>query len=127
MQRCIEDIASSLAEDTACERLMMADLLGLADLRLIVLQFIGSSRERLANIQVTEGYSRLVDQRPRLLGDILAQAVKPGKRPPPASDLPEHLDALTVAALKQLLADRGLPVGGNKAALLARLRVSAAS
>ena len=42
-----------------CERLLMADMLGLTGLREIVLQYAVSTRERLRRIQGTEGYARL--------------------------------------------------------------------
>lgn len=119
VNRCIMGIVSNLTEDTACERLMMADLLGLADFQQLVLQYICSTPERIVNIQVTEGYSRLKDQRPRLLADILAQAVTPRKRP---SSLPENLNTRTMASLRVLLSDRGLPVRGSREVLLTRLR-----
>ena len=50
---------AGFTDDTACERLVMADMLGLTGLREIVLQYAVSTRERLRRIQGTEGYARL--------------------------------------------------------------------
>lgn len=128
-QRCEAALMCKITEDTACERLIMADLLALPDFRRVVLEYIASSTERLGRIQGTEAYARLVEQRPRLLKDILAQAATPiqKKRPAPAADVPSNLADLTVQELKRLLSDRGLSTSGLKAALVARLQAAAVS
>lgn len=125
LEHCESGIASKLTEDNACERLMMADLLGITGLRTHILQYVGSSKERMAQLQRSEGFSRMVAKRPQLLVDILALVVAPAtKRRPPVPDLPENLPSLTVSDLKSLLNDRGLSNEGNKAAMISRLQQS---
>eukprot|EP00933_Yihiella_yeosuensis_P014254 TRINITY_DN1283_c0_g1_i1.p1 TRINITY_DN1283_c0_g1~~TRINITY_DN1283_c0_g1_i1.p1 ORF type:complete len:380 (-),score=57.05 TRINITY_DN1283_c0_g1_i1:132-1271(-) len=79
MQRCLQRIVGLLSEENIAERLMMSDLLDLPELRSAALRFITSSSTRLANVQASDGFKRLVDQRPKLVAEILATSV-----PPPA-------------------------------------------
>eukprot|EP00812_Abedinium_dasypus_P009491 NODE_3179_length_818_cov_414.834862.p1 GENE.NODE_3179_length_818_cov_414.834862~~NODE_3179_length_818_cov_414.834862.p1 ORF type:complete len:178 (+),score=51.97 NODE_3179_length_818_cov_414.834862:116-649(+) len=72
-------VAALLTEQCACERLMMADLLGIPELRAQVLDFVVSSRSRFSRVQATESYKRLGMQRPQLLLEILARLVPPEK------------------------------------------------
>lgn len=134
---CETEIASRLCEETAAERLMMADLLGIAGLRAAVLSFICCSRERLAKVQGTEAFKRLGQHRPQLLLDIMAKVVPPSETAPTArsgsgtrkrgagcfgaGDVLEDLDSMTVVQLKQQCLDRGLSVSGNKQILIQRL------
>jgi len=121
---CAASIAAKLSEENSCERLMMADMLGVDSLKQLVLCFVTDSRDKLAKVQSTEGYTRFVQQRPHLLADVLSRSTIPvtKKRPlePPA--LPADLNSRTVSDLKRLLADRGLPTSGSKTALVNRLR-----
>lgn len=126
LARCEGLIAERLTAENAAERLMMADLLEAAGLRARVLRYISFTRERLARVQATESFDRLVSQRPRLLAEIMAQVVPPAakkrKAGEAAEELPENLDALRMVELKQLLSDRNLTQSGAKAELIARLR-----
>merc|ERR1711988_745603 len=116
MGACETEIASRLCEETAAERLMMADQFGIAGLRAAVLSFMCCSRERLAKVQGTEAFKRLGQRRPQLLLDIMAKVVPPSETPPAArsaarkrsagqcfgaSDMLDDLDAMTVVQLKQ--------------------------
>eukprot|EP00933_Yihiella_yeosuensis_P030497 TRINITY_DN24143_c0_g1_i1.p1 TRINITY_DN24143_c0_g1~~TRINITY_DN24143_c0_g1_i1.p1 ORF type:complete len:385 (-),score=48.84 TRINITY_DN24143_c0_g1_i1:217-1371(-) len=78
--RCEKRIVKQLTEQNVAERLMMSDLLDMPMLRSAALDFIVSSPSRLANVQSTEGFNRLIDQRPRLLAEILSKATPPAKR-----------------------------------------------
>lgn len=129
LRRCEARAVARLNEQNVSERLMMADVWGLAGLKTACLDFLETDRQRLGRVQATEGFGRLLTQRPRLLAEILAKTAPPPvapKRPAPAAELPEDLDQLTVVRLKQLCADRGLPTSGLKPTLLQRLRDSAA-
>eukprot|EP00928_Gymnodinium_smaydae_P022624 TRINITY_DN18944_c0_g1_i1.p1 TRINITY_DN18944_c0_g1~~TRINITY_DN18944_c0_g1_i1.p1 ORF type:complete len:425 (+),score=49.98 TRINITY_DN18944_c0_g1_i1:74-1276(+) len=121
---CADDIAAKLTHENACERLMMADMLSVPRVKQHVLCFVTRAKDQFARIQGTDGYARLVQQRPHLLADILGMsAALAKKRPPPEPPaLPEDLGSLTVADLKGLLSQRGLSTSGNKAALVNRLR-----
>mmetsp|Transcript_52052 Transcript_52052/g.100615 ORF Transcript_52052/g.100615 Transcript_52052/m.100615 type:complete len:418 (-) Transcript_52052:196-1449(-) len=123
---CADAIAAKLSDENACERLMMADLLGVARLKQLVLCFVTRSKEQFARVQSTEGYARMVQQRPHILADILSQSatVVTKKRPPEPEALPADLESLTLVNLKRLLSDRGLSTSGSKQALVNRLRSS---
>eukprot|EP00933_Yihiella_yeosuensis_P022469 TRINITY_DN17702_c0_g1_i1.p1 TRINITY_DN17702_c0_g1~~TRINITY_DN17702_c0_g1_i1.p1 ORF type:complete len:448 (-),score=67.06 TRINITY_DN17702_c0_g1_i1:48-1337(-) len=126
LDRCERQVIKQLTEENVAERLMMSDLLDLSTLRSATLDFIVSSPRRLANVQLTEGYNRLVEQRPRLLAEIISKSAPPPKlvRPATPSELPESLEKLTLVQLKGLLSDRGLPTTGSKKDLIDRLRNS---
>lgn len=124
LEQCECGIISKLSEDNACERLMMANLLGTTSLESAILRYIGSSRAHLARLQSSDSFARLAQQRPQLLVKILAQAVSPAPKRPATPEIPEDLCSLSVLALKRLLSDRGLATTGNKAALVSRLQES---
>eukprot|EP00930_Biecheleria_cincta_P004709 TRINITY_DN105635_c0_g1_i1.p1 TRINITY_DN105635_c0_g1~~TRINITY_DN105635_c0_g1_i1.p1 ORF type:complete len:451 (+),score=81.17 TRINITY_DN105635_c0_g1_i1:72-1355(+) len=136
LNACETEIAARLCEETAAERLMMADLLGIAGLRAEVLSFMCCSRERLAKVQGTEAFKRLGQRRPQLLLDIMAKVVPPSETPLAArsaarkrsagqcfgaGDMLDDLDSMTVVQLKQHCVDRGLPTSGSKQVLIQRL------
>merc|ERR1712032_510232 len=106
---CAVAIEAKLSDENACERLMMADMLGVDRLKQLVLSFVTSSRGQLARVQSTEGYTRMVQQRSHILADVLAQSVTPAskKRLPEPAALPADLGSLTLLNLKRLLSDRG--------------------
>eukprot|EP00933_Yihiella_yeosuensis_P050175 TRINITY_DN47937_c0_g1_i1.p1 TRINITY_DN47937_c0_g1~~TRINITY_DN47937_c0_g1_i1.p1 ORF type:complete len:424 (+),score=63.70 TRINITY_DN47937_c0_g1_i1:67-1338(+) len=120
--RCEEQVLMHLSEDNVAERLMLADLLDMPKLRSASLDFIISSPGRLANVQSTQGFHRLVEHRPRLMAEILAKGTPPTKRESTPTDLPENLERLTVVQLKGLLSDRGLSASGMKKDLINRLK-----
>lgn len=126
IQECEEQISLCLSVENACERLMTADLLQLPILRSRVLSFLVSQPGKLAEVQATEGFQRLAEQRPKLVVEILAKVAPPCKRSRQSSegDLPDNLEAMTVVQLKQLLSDRGLATAGTKAQLIGRLKAS---
>jgi len=129
VSRCEAEIAARLTEANAAERLMMADLLCTRGLRGSVLEYICSSKERLAKVQGTEGFVRLGQQRPWLALDIMAKHIPPvpQKRQAPVAELPRDLEAKTNTQLKQLCVDHSLPTSGNKESLIRRLREHAAA
>eukprot|EP00933_Yihiella_yeosuensis_P022470 TRINITY_DN17702_c0_g2_i1.p1 TRINITY_DN17702_c0_g2~~TRINITY_DN17702_c0_g2_i1.p1 ORF type:complete len:420 (-),score=59.82 TRINITY_DN17702_c0_g2_i1:195-1454(-) len=122
--RCEEQVLKQLTEENVAERLMMSDLLDMPKLRSGALDFIVKSPLRLANVQSTSGFSRLIDQRPRMLAEILSKSAPPRKREASPNELPKNLQALTAIQLKGLLSDRGLPTSGTKADLIDRLQRS---
>ncbi|CAE8611932.1 unnamed protein product [Polarella glacialis] len=125
LKRCEDRVVKKLSVENVAERLMMADLLDLGSLRESALSFLGASSHRLAEVQSTDGFARLTKQRPHLLADVLATAVQPAKRKSTNlafEKLPTNLQDLRVVELKQLLSDRGLSIGGAKAALVERLQ-----
>eukprot|EP00928_Gymnodinium_smaydae_P045391 TRINITY_DN30270_c0_g1_i1.p1 TRINITY_DN30270_c0_g1~~TRINITY_DN30270_c0_g1_i1.p1 ORF type:complete len:437 (+),score=57.16 TRINITY_DN30270_c0_g1_i1:54-1313(+) len=128
VEDCVSRLTSTMSEENAAERLMMADMLGIAQIQDAALEYICASHNRLAAIQSTEAFERLGQQRPQLALKIMAKMVapakKPAKRPAERHSLPEDLSSLTVVRLKQLCSDRGLSTSGNKQALLDRLRAS---
>mmetsp|Transcript_44426 Transcript_44426/g.96578 ORF Transcript_44426/g.96578 Transcript_44426/m.96578 type:complete len:369 (-) Transcript_44426:199-1305(-) len=73
VRKCAVRVATQLSEEVAAERLMMADRLGLDDLRSDILDFICHSDERLCKIQDSEGFLRLRDKQPQLAFDILSR------------------------------------------------------
>jgi len=77
VERCQARLVEQLSEESAPERLMMADLLDSPALKAAVLDYICGSHRRLARVQATEGFARLAKTRPQLLGDILATVVPP--------------------------------------------------
>eukprot|EP00933_Yihiella_yeosuensis_P020070 TRINITY_DN16182_c4_g1_i1.p1 TRINITY_DN16182_c4_g1~~TRINITY_DN16182_c4_g1_i1.p1 ORF type:complete len:428 (+),score=68.04 TRINITY_DN16182_c4_g1_i1:96-1379(+) len=121
---CEKQVTNQLAEENVAERLMMSDLLGISALRSASLDFLVSSPVRLAAIQLTEGFKRLIRQRPEMLAEILSKAHPPPKqaRSATAPELPNNLDELRVVDLKLLLSDRGLKSTGSKQELIDRLR-----
>eukprot|EP00931_Biecheleriopsis_adriatica_P014454 TRINITY_DN11626_c1_g1_i1.p1 TRINITY_DN11626_c1_g1~~TRINITY_DN11626_c1_g1_i1.p1 ORF type:complete len:430 (-),score=96.27 TRINITY_DN11626_c1_g1_i1:35-1288(-) len=121
IEACVARLVSSLCEETAAERLMMADLLGIQEVKDAALEYICASQARLAVVQSTEAFKRLGEQRPQLALEIMAKMVAPAKRPADSS-LPADLPSRTVVQLKQFCNDRGLPASGNKQALIDRLR-----
>jgi len=70
VQRCELKVAMLLSEEVAAERLVMADRLGLADLRSKILDYICNSDERLSKIQGYESFERLQEEQPQLVVDI---------------------------------------------------------
>ena len=121
---CEKQIVNQLSEANVAERLMMSDLLGISTLRSASLDFIVSSPSRIAAVQVTEGFQRLVEQRPKLLAEMLSRKHPPAKRArhADATELPSNLDELPVVKLKMLLSDRSLSTSGTKQELITRLR-----
>eukprot|EP00441_Pelagodinium_beii_P026475 CAMPEP_0197665324 /NCGR_PEP_ID=MMETSP1338-20131121/59156_1 /TAXON_ID=43686 ORGANISM="Pelagodinium beii, Strain RCC1491" /NCGR_SAMPLE_ID=MMETSP1338 /ASSEMBLY_ACC=CAM_ASM_000754 /LENGTH=425 /DNA_ID=CAMNT_0043244105 /DNA_START=37 /DNA_END=1314 /DNA_ORIENTATION=+ len=124
VEACVSRLTSSLNEENAAELLMMADLLGITQIRDAALEYMCASTARLAAIQSTEAFDRLGQQRPQLALQIMKKLVVPAKRPAESHDLPEDLSSKTVVQLKQLCSDRGLPTSGNKQALIDRLKAS---
>merc|ERR1712216_778077 len=82
-KRCEERVINQLSEENVAERLMMADLLDIPALRSAALAFIVRPPSRLAYVQATDGFHRLIEQRPKILAEILAKSVPPIKRPQP--------------------------------------------
>eukprot|EP00441_Pelagodinium_beii_P021707 CAMPEP_0197658262 /NCGR_PEP_ID=MMETSP1338-20131121/45133_1 /TAXON_ID=43686 ORGANISM="Pelagodinium beii, Strain RCC1491" /NCGR_SAMPLE_ID=MMETSP1338 /ASSEMBLY_ACC=CAM_ASM_000754 /LENGTH=420 /DNA_ID=CAMNT_0043234819 /DNA_START=44 /DNA_END=1306 /DNA_ORIENTATION=+ len=121
---CVSHIASTLSEENAAERLMMADLLGISQIQDAALEYICASSKRLSAIQSTKAFERLGQQRPQLALKIMAKMVAPAKRSAESNSLPEDLSSQTVVKLKQLCSDRGLPTSGSKQVLIERLQAS---
>merc|ERR1712032_743686 len=105
---------------------MLADLLDVAKLRTVALEYICASPARLADVQATEGFVRLGKQKPNLLLEIVAKMVPPStsqsRKRRCSEGLPTNLEARSVSQLKQFCSDRLLPTYGNKEALIQRLR-----
>lgn len=80
LERCQARLVEQLSEESAPERLMMADLLDSPALKAAVLNFICGSHRRLARVQATEGFARLTKTRPQLLADLLATVVPPAAK-----------------------------------------------
>jgi len=68
---CELQIATQLRETVAVERLLMAEHLGLPELRSKVLDFICYSDERLSRLKGLDGFDRLMMLQPQLMVDIL--------------------------------------------------------
>lgn len=79
-ERCQARLVEQLDEESAPERLMMAEMLDSAGLKSAVLGYMCGSHRRLARIQATEAFARLVRVRPLLLGEILATVVPPAAK-----------------------------------------------
>merc|ERR1712025_393387 len=62
LNRCEERIMRQLSEENIAERLMMADLLDRPSLKAATLDFMAASPSRLAKVQATDGYERLIQQ-----------------------------------------------------------------
>jgi len=90
VERCQARLVDQLSEESAPERLIMADMLDSPALKAAVLDYMCGSHRRLARLQASEGFGRLTKTRPQLLRDILATVVPPVvKRPrlePAATD-----------------------------------------
>jgi len=80
LEKCQARLVELLNEESAPERLMMADMLDSPGLKTAVLEYICGSHRRLARMQATEGFARLARTRPMLLGDILATVVPPAAK-----------------------------------------------
>eukprot|EP00811_Abedinium_folium_P035356 NODE_8155_length_1518_cov_6.639109.p1 GENE.NODE_8155_length_1518_cov_6.639109~~NODE_8155_length_1518_cov_6.639109.p1 ORF type:complete len:332 (-),score=57.63 NODE_8155_length_1518_cov_6.639109:235-1230(-) len=93
ISRIAARVASLLTEQCACDRLMMADLLDIPELRTKVLDFLVSSRSRLSRVQATASYKRLGMQRPQLLMEILARVAPPEK---PRACMPHELSRIVL-------------------------------
>lgn len=76
-QRCVQALASRLEVETVADRLQRAELIGCPIFKGQCLEFL---QTRLPEVQATEGYARLVDQRPALLKDIIEVMHPPTKR-----------------------------------------------
>eukprot|EP00746_Dinoflagellata_sp_MGD_P062895 gnl/MRDRNA2_/MRDRNA2_26431_c0_seq1.p1 gnl/MRDRNA2_/MRDRNA2_26431_c0~~gnl/MRDRNA2_/MRDRNA2_26431_c0_seq1.p1 ORF type:complete len:365 (+),score=69.79 gnl/MRDRNA2_/MRDRNA2_26431_c0_seq1:165-1097(+) len=126
VESCVEHLVSSLNEDNVAERLMLADLLGINQIREASLEYMCASPGRLSDIQSTEAFARLGEKRPHLALQIMSKMVPPRTRKRQAEpELPANLAEKTVAQLKQLCSDRGIPTSGNKQALVERLQMHA--
>mmetsp|Transcript_164379 Transcript_164379/g.522668 ORF Transcript_164379/g.522668 Transcript_164379/m.522668 type:complete len:155 (-) Transcript_164379:602-1066(-) len=77
VKRCEARIITMFSQGVVAERLMMADLLDLPVLRNAALDFMTSSRTQLAAVQATEGFRRLVEQRPKMLAEMLGKMSSP--------------------------------------------------
>mmetsp|Transcript_164380 Transcript_164380/g.522671 ORF Transcript_164380/g.522671 Transcript_164380/m.522671 type:complete len:374 (-) Transcript_164380:598-1719(-) len=77
VKRCEARIITMLSQGVVAERLMMADLLDLLVLRKAALDFMTRSQSQLAAVQATKGFQRLVEQRPKILAEILAKMSPP--------------------------------------------------
>merc|ERR1712056_113115 len=101
--------------------------MGIKTLRDAALNYMCASTKRLADVQITDAFARLGEQRPKLALEIMAKMVAPSTRKRLAEPvaLPEDLNSITVAQLKQHCNERGLATTGNKQALIDRLRQNA--
>jgi len=125
VEACVARLVPGLCEENVAERLMMADLLGIQQIRDAALEFMCAFPVRLASVQSTEGFNRLSEQRPKLALQIMAKMVPPApKRSAETHSLPADLSSKTVVQLKQLCSDRGLSTSGSKQALISRLQES---
>lgn len=76
---CATALSSGLTESLAVERLMLADLVGIEELRSRCLDFITSCTDTIAAVQSTEAFAQLTLQRPHLVAEILAAIFPPVK------------------------------------------------
>lgn len=74
---CVVALSSGLTVGLVAERLMVADLACLENLRKACLSFITDSTGRVAAVQATDGFQALIKKRPHLAVDILAAAFPP--------------------------------------------------
>lgn len=77
VHRCIKAVSSRLDVENVADCLQVADLIGSAALKAQCLDFI---QTRMGDVQLTDGYTRLVHQRPALLKDIIEVIQPPSKR-----------------------------------------------
>lgn len=131
MKRCEARIIALFSEEVVAERLMMADLLDAAALRQAALDYM-TAPEQLPNVQATEGFQRLIEQRPKILAEVLARSIPPAAkkaRTKGPDEIPslEELKVATLSTLKSLCSEHGLRVTGTKAELIDRLRGSTVS
>lgn len=80
IEKCQARLVEQLNEESAPERLMMAEMLDSPGLKAAVLEYLCGSHRRLARVQNTEAFTRLVQSRPMLLGEILATLVPPAAK-----------------------------------------------
>jgi len=129
LDRCLARVVAQLTEETAAERLMMADHFQISGLRHAVLHFMCSTKTRLATVQGTSGFSRLAEQRPHLALAVLAHMAPPRPKrsaeDTSAEELPDDLESCRIVRLKGMCAVRGLATSGNKNDLIQRLRAAA--
>eukprot|EP00927_Polykrikos_kofoidii_P007176 TRINITY_DN12926_c0_g1_i3.p1 TRINITY_DN12926_c0_g1~~TRINITY_DN12926_c0_g1_i3.p1 ORF type:complete len:413 (-),score=35.02 TRINITY_DN12926_c0_g1_i3:674-1912(-) len=71
---CVLAMKSQITEQVAVEYLLQADLLGISSLKNACVKFAVSSGRRLAAIQRTESFARLVEKQPHLLLELLSAA-----------------------------------------------------
>lgn len=77
VQRCVQVLSSRLDVETVADRLQVADLISSSSFKAQCLEFM---KTRLPEVQATESYARLVEQRPALLKDIIEVMHPPAKR-----------------------------------------------
>lgn len=73
----------TITDEVVVERLVMADQLGLPVLKEHALNYICSSRTRLASVQKTEAFGRASRSYPHLVVELLARATRPAAEESP--------------------------------------------
>lgn len=77
VETCTQVLCSNLEVETAIDRLLVADLIQVAEFKTHCLEFISAN---LADVQMTESYERLVEKRPALLRDIISTMCPPSRK-----------------------------------------------
>mmetsp|Transcript_59668 Transcript_59668/g.129216 ORF Transcript_59668/g.129216 Transcript_59668/m.129216 type:complete len:391 (+) Transcript_59668:66-1238(+) len=90
LECCEARLVAKLGEESAAERLMMAEHLEIPSLRAAVLDYICSTKARLAAVQGTDGFERLARQRPQLALAVLAKLAPPTRKRPAEEPFPRE-------------------------------------
>jgi len=118
VEHCSTTLRAGLDVTSAIERLMVADELGLQDLRTACVNFL-TLPGNLQGAQASEAWERLVDQRPRLMADLLKTLLPPTRKR--KRDTEVDYGSWTKADLVNEARRRSLSTAGNKQNLIDRL------
>uniref|UniRef100_A0A7S2F0J0 SAP domain-containing protein n=1 Tax=Alexandrium andersonii TaxID=327968 RepID=A0A7S2F0J0_9DINO len=116
---CVSTLEKGLDVPSAVERLMLADELELPGLKAVCCAYLAWP-DRLPEAQASSQWERLVEQRPRLMAELLKAVAPPRKRGAEDRDW----SVLSLAELRVECSSRRLPTSGSKAILIDRLSKS---
>merc|ERR1719238_454597 len=124
VDRCTAVLERGLDVASSIERLMLADELGLAQLRNACVRFLTTAQNLEAALE-SDSWQRLVELRPRLMADLIksvgSQLTSPGSRKRPRNDECDfRFRGLSPWDLRHEAVRRGLATSGSKATLIAR-------
>lgn len=92
VQACIRALSTNLTAALALDRLMVADFLGIADLKSTCLDFITASSDRMVAIKTLPSFVELIKTRPLLMSELWSAAFPGAEATEPA---PKRLRTLT--------------------------------
>jgi hypothetical protein len=119
IDQCSKALQGELDVASAVERLLVADELDLQELRSTCVNFL-TLPGNLPAAQATEAWARLVEQRPRLMSDLLQSLAPPPTRKRPRDPQVDYR-SWSKSDLVNEARRRQLATGGNKQDLIDRL------